>query len=371
MTNPTRRPTRRPTRPTRPGLVVLVLTLLATVGLAPLTARADDPSLRWVERPTGSTERFRGLSVVNRQVAWVSGTTGTVLRTRDGGSTWSDVSPGIVDGFDTSTLQFRDIEAWEGGRAVILSIGTGAESRIYRTDDGGRSWTTSFVNAEEVAFYDCLAFWDARNGLALSDPVDGKFRLQRTTDNGRTWSQVDPSGMPPALEGEFAFAASGTCLVTAGAQYAWIATGGADPARVLRSSDRGLTWTAAATPLRAGPTAGVYSLAFRNPRDGVAVGGAFDAETDGSDAAAWSDDGGQTWTASTDGVGGYRSGSAWLRRDHGVVAVGPTGSDVSWDGGRTWTVFDTGSFDSVECNSNGACWASGAEGRVALLARTR
>ncbi|MGH8940136.1 MAG: oxidoreductase, partial [Actinomycetes bacterium] len=77
-----------------------------------------------------------------------------------------------------------------------------------------------------------------------------------------------------------------------------------------------------------------------------------------------------SWTASEDGVGGYRSGSTWLRRGHGAVAVGPTGSDVSWDGGRSWTVFDTGSLDSVEC-ARSSCWASGEAGRVAVLARRR
>ena len=300
----------------------------------------------------------------------MSGTTGTVLRTVDGGQTWDDVSPGTVDGFDTSTLQFRDIEAWDEQHAVILSIGNGADSRIYRTDDGGQSWHTAFVNEEAAAFYDCLDFWDADNGLALSDPVDEKFRLQRTEDGGRTWSQVDPGGMPAALSGEFAFAASGTCLVTVGEKDAWIATGGADPARVLHSRDRGQTWTAAATPLRTGPTAGVYSLAFRNIRHGVAVGGAFDAPADGSDAAAWSQDGGASWTAATDPIGGYRSGSAWLPRSgHGVLAVGPTGSDVSWDGGQTWSTFETGSLDSVECTRDGSCWGSGEAGRVAGLTR--
>jgi photosystem II stability/assembly factor-like uncharacterized protein len=404
--------TDRTGRTTRPLATAAAATLLVTLAAAPATAhgrdhRDDDRrgdrgharALSWEDRPTGTTERFRGLAPVDRKVAWVSGTTGTVLRTEDGGRTWTDVSPGTVDGFDTSTLQFRDIEAWDDKRAVILSIGTGEESRIYRTSDGGRTWRTAFVNQEPTAFYDCMGFWNRRHGLALSDPVDGKFRLQRTTDGGRTWSTVDPSGMVPALEGEFAFAASGTCLITEFGRYAWIGTGGAEQARVLRSSDRGETWTAVDSGMRPGPTAGVYSLAFRTPWHGVAVGGAFDAPEDGSDAAAWSRDSGRSWTLADEEVGGYRSGSAWLasghkdddrkgrhhgrdargwRGDHdrhdrspGVLAVGPTGSDVSWDGGRRWTTFDTSSLDSVECTESGSCWASGEQGRVARLERSR
>ena len=69
---------------------------------------------------------------------------------------------------------------------------------------------------------------------------------------------------------------------------------------------------------------------------------------------------------------GYRSGSAWLPHERDVaIAVGPSGSDVTTDAGRTWSSFDAGSFDSVECASDGACWASGEQGRVARLVVSR
>ena len=75
-------------------------------------------------------------------------------------------------------------------------------------------WTETFRNTDPAAFYDCLAFFDDRHGLALSDPVDGKFRILATDDGGRSLAgRCRPTGMPAALAGEFAFAASGTCLV--------------------------------------------------------------------------------------------------------------------------------------------------------------
>jgi hypothetical protein len=52
-----------------------------------------------------------------------------------------------------------------------------------------------------------------------------------------------------------------------------------------------------------------------------------------------------------------------------ALAVGPTGSDVSTDGGRNWRPFDTGTFDAVQCAPDGSCWASGAKGRIARLIR--
>ena len=351
-------------------LIAVVAAIVSTtpgVAAAASRARATASPVAWQDRPTGSTERFRGLAPVSAAVAWVSGTGGTVLRTADGGSTWADLSPGVVDGFDTSKLQFRDIQAFSASTAVILAIGTGIDSRIYRTDDGGLTWRTTFVNAEPTAFYDCLAFFDRRNGLALSDPVDGKFRLQRTTDGGRSWSLVDPAGMPAALDGEFAFAASGTCLVTARGGNAWIASGGGAIARVLSSTDLGATWTATATPMRVSETGGIFSLAFRNPKQGVAVGGDFQAPTDGTDAAATSRDGGLTWSLARHALSGYRSGVAWLPGGaRSLVAVGPTGSDVSRDSGRSWSPLDSGSLDSIGC-ARGACWGSGDAGRVAVL----
>jgi photosystem II stability/assembly factor-like uncharacterized protein len=325
----------------------------------------------WKLTPTGSTARLRGLSAVSRRVAWASGSEGTVLRTVDGGRSWTPVGPAGV-----AELQFRDIEAFDSRRAVALSIGPGEQSRVYRTTDGGRTWTESFRNLDPLAFYDCMAFFDDRHGLALSDPVGGRFRIASTSDGGRSWRILPDAGMPAALPGEFAFAASGTCLVTAdrgrhhgrAGDHAWFATGGDAIARVFRTSNRGRTWTVTNTPVPSGPSAGIYSLAFRDPRHGVAVGGDFAAPTSASDAAATSRDGGRTWTVAPAEPGEYRSGSAWVPRSRRtVLAVGPTGSDVSVDAGRTWRRFDTGSFDSVDCARDGACWASGEAGRVAAL----
>jgi photosystem II stability/assembly factor-like uncharacterized protein len=352
------------------GIVAMAATTMSAPAVADSKSR---PTLSWEDRETGSDEQFRGLAAVSRKEAWVSGTEGTVLRTTDRGQTWTDVSPGVVDGFDTSVLQFRDIEAWRHGRAVIMAIGDTPDAmRILRTDDGGETWTTTLVNTAPAGFFNCLDFWNARRGLLVGDPVDGTFVIHRTTDGGRTWTQLDAAGMPAALAGEYNFAASGDCLVTAGGKHAYFGTGGAD-ARVFATHDRGDTWTVADSGLRAGPTSGVNALDFRSPRHGVAVGGDFDAaaRTDGTDAAARSRNAGATWNVADSALGGYRSGVEFIKRGHGVVAVGITGSDVSWNGGRTWTTFDTGSFDTIDCSKNNGCWASGADGHVAVLKLTR
>ncbi|KAF4915611.1 Ycf48-like protein [Colletotrichum viniferum] len=329
------------------------------IGISPRHA-----NLTWEILPTGSKQQFRGLSPVSDKIAWVSGTNGTVLLTTDGGASWSSVGPSLAP--EDAELQFRDVQAFSAEKAVILSIGEGADSRVYITNDGGASWTQTFGNEEAAAFFNCVDFEDEERGLAVSDPVDGKFRLIETVDGGKSWEIVDSSGMAPALEGEFGFAASGTCISTAAGRW-YLASGGVDPGRVFRSAD-GHNWDVSGSAVAGGASAGVFSVQFKDNLNGIAVGGDFNVANGSAYTSSWSEDGGATWTASEAFPGGYRSGSSWAPGLCNVaVAVGPSGSDVTVDGGRTWRTFDTGSFDSVECLSGRVCWASGSGGRVGRL----
>ncbi|WP_399497472.1 WD40/YVTN/BNR-like repeat-containing protein [Streptomyces sp. P17] len=343
-----------------------VVCAAALAALTAVPAQAHEPS-HWELKDTGSpTVRFRGLAAVDRDTAWLAGSSGTVLRTTDGGASWHNVSPP-----GAGELQFRDVEAFDARRALVLAIGEGEASRVYRTEDGGATWTEAFRNTDPRAFYNCMAFFDRRHGLAMSDPVDGKFRILSTADGGRSWTVLPSDGMPAALEGEAGFAASGQCLVTAGPKDVWLATGGAARARVLHSADRGRTWTAADTPIPAGdPARGVFALAFRDRAHGLAVGGDYRPDQTSPSAAARTTDGGAGWRPATTPVPAYRSGVAWLPHSRSAaLAVGPTGTDLTTDGGRTWRTVDTGSYDTVDCTADRACWAAGEKGRVARLER--
>ena len=240
--------------------------------------------------------------------------------------------PGTVPG--ASALDFRDVHAVDAETAYLLSIGAGEQSRIFKTTDGGATWATLYVNKDPKGFLDAIAFWDADHGLALGDPVDGRFVILTTDDGGKTWEPTPPEGMPPALPGEGAFAASGTCLVVQGDGHAWFATGGAKVSRVFRSTDRGRTWTAHETPVMAGtPSSGIFSLAFHDADHGVAVGGDYKEPGETGNVVALTEDGGRTWRLPKgQGPGGYRSAVAVRaghagphpggRRPHGVGRLG-------------------------------------------------
>lgn len=338
--------------------------ILATALLAGTQAGQE---LLWRLQSSPSGERLRGVSAVSDRTAWVSGNRGTVLRTVDGGLTWTAIAVP-----DAETLDFRDIEAFDDSIAYVLAIGPGERSRIFKTTDGGRNWSLQFKNLDPTVFFDAMAFWDARSGIVMGDPKNGSFVIVRTFDGGETWIDVPARQLPPALQGEAAFAASGTCLTTYGRNHVWFGTGGGAQARVFRSTDRGLTWQVAHVPVAAGsPSAGIFSLAFRDAQHGVAVGGDYRQERRAGDNLAVTRDGGATWLR-VDSVQlpGFRSAVAFVggaaRRP--IVALGSSGSEFSLDDGSTWTDLALEACHAVSFAPSGATgWAVGEDGRIVKL----
>lgn len=333
--------------------------------------RADETRFGWpLLTPQASrTERqLIAVHAVSEDVAWAAGAGGTFVVTRDGGKTWRSAT---VPGADS--LQFRDVHALSDRVAWLLSIGNGTDSRIYRTVDGGRNWGVQFINRDPRAFYDCFAFWDETTGIAFSDNVEGVFPLLRTTDSGDEWRLISSpadsarSPLPRATPGEGAFAASGTCVATVGASDAWIATGAGAAARLLHTTDRGLTWSSVPTPMVAGTsTTGHTSIAFRDARHGLAVGGDVGDLDSRTDNVIRTEDGGKTWRP-----GGALTFSgpahvvAYLPREGGVaVAAGPRGASWTGDDGSSWFPLDTLNYWGASFVSRKAGWLVGSKGRI-------
>jgi photosystem II stability/assembly factor-like uncharacterized protein len=321
-------------------------------------------SAQWFPQQSGVSNRFRGVSAVDDSTVWASGTKGCVVRTTDGGSHWVSVS---VPGADS--LDFRDIHAVDVNTAYVLSIGTGISARIYKTVNGGSSWKEQFRNSDSKLFFDAFAFWDKTHGIAMTDESEGRIHFVATTE-GEHWNDFIPRQLPPSLPGEGEFAASGTCIVTWRSRHIWVGTGSGPEARVFRSSDRGESWAVSSTPIRHGAqTKGIFSLTFADSLHGAIVGGDYQKEQEADSSAAFTTDGGATWTLSTNNPSGYRSCVVVV---HGIsprllVAVGPSGSDYSKDFGRTWTPLDTLGFHAITTAGHGAAWAVGEKGSVAKL----
>jgi photosystem II stability/assembly factor-like uncharacterized protein len=339
----------------------LVIIFLSTVVFAQSTPKAQ---------VSHTSESLRGVSVVSQKVAWASGTHGTYLRTNDAGANWVASSvPGA------EALDFRAVVAFSADEAFLMSAGPGDQSRIYHTVDAGQHWSLQFTNTNPKGFFDSMVFWDRTHGLVLGDPIPddtGKLKFElMMADDGQNWRAIPPANLPPALEGEGAFAASNTCIailpsaslrevsgqaehdpashnpaqhdpfkspVTSSAPRIksvpaldpniWFATGGST-ARVFHSADRGESWQVSETPIVHGPdSAGIFSIAFRDAMHGVIAGGDYKRSDQDGPNLAFTHDGGKTWAVSTIHPQAYFSAVAFdkqVRREYpdAIFAVNP------------------------------------------------
>jgi photosystem II stability/assembly factor-like uncharacterized protein len=343
------------------GVVALINPLASVPPSAPAPGQ-DEPTV--TVQQSGTLNRLQAISPVTPRIVWASGLGGTFAVTTDGGETWR---AGVVAGAET--LQFRDVEGVSSRVAYLQSAGVGIDSRIYKTEDGGVTWTLQFQNDDPNGFYDCFAFWTQKHGIAMADSVGGRFPVILTTD-GTTWRDIGDQ-LPAALPGEAAFAASGTCAATQGGQRAWLATGGSERARILATVDGGDTWAAYDLPIVQGtPTSGAFSVDFRDAFHGIVGGGELIAPADFLDNVARSADGGQTWQlAAPPTFPGAIYGLTYVRgREKTVVATGPAGVAWSHDEGDTWhEVPGLTGYWAVAFASPQAGWLVGTQGRIIKL----
>ncbi|MDB4533865.1 hypothetical protein N9242_03265 [Vicingaceae bacterium] len=346
----------------------IILAILITCSASSAQESDKQQSEHWRLQASGTKAQLRGLSVVDKNVAWASGSEGTVIRTVDGGKSWVDVTVP-----EANERQFRDIKAFSDKVAVVMQAGPNC--KFFRTENGGKSWLETFSDPREEIFFDAMSFWDDKNGIVFGDPIDGRFSMAATNDGGGSWSHIAPESRPKAEPGEAAFAASGTCLITRGKNEVWIGLGAAEKdetfrtTRALFSDDRGKTWSPRQIPIVRGETSGINSIAFVNADHGIIVGGDFNNPDDRSSVVAITDDGGKTWRKNSGEVpGGYRScvAVASLKGRSILVAVGINGSDLSRDFGNSWEPIGDTPFHAIEFTSDGKHgWAVGANGQVA------
>lgn len=203
-----------------PAGLIAAMILSGADGLAEPAASHSSPSAKARRTPrltpqqSGTTNRLQAISPVDARVVWASGVGGTYALTTDGGATWRGrVVPGA------GNLQFRDVQGVSAKVAYLLAAGVGTDSRIYKTEDGGETWSLQFENQDPNGFYDCFAFWSPKRGITMADSVNGRFPVIKTTD-GETWTDIGDQ-LPAALPGEAAFAAVSPALATEGRPGDW------------------------------------------------------------------------------------------------------------------------------------------------------
>jgi photosystem II stability/assembly factor-like uncharacterized protein len=238
-------------RPTRRDLVAGM-----TAGLAAGPALAGD-GLGGIRMPASVADsELRGLSPTGGKTYWASGSRGWLIRGKG-----ERQDPMRIIGAED--LDFRGLHAFDDHHVLAMSAGPGGASQLWRTKDGGKTWKRLAANQDPEGFWDSIAFVDQRRGFILGDPTQGRFTVLYTADGGETWARLPPEGVPPAADGEGAFAASNGCIAIGRHGQVAFCTGGAGKARVYLSLGGGGVFVALDTPILAdAPSRGAFAIAF-------------------------------------------------------------------------------------------------------------
>jgi photosystem II stability/assembly factor-like uncharacterized protein len=189
---------------------------------------------------------------VNSTTGYVSGETGKLLKTTDGGNTW--ISLGSFNK-DIMAMSFP-IDNQTGYLAT-------AYQRIYKTTDGGTSWNLQHDgNFPQASMADILFPFDSQTGFALSSTGgQSSSKILKTTDGGNNWTITD-AGTTSVLS-QISFPTPLKGYIAADGVY------GNNPSIFLKTTDGGSTWNSSPVPYGYSLT----SLCFPNGVDtGYVVG---------------------------------------------------------------------------------------------------
>ena len=306
-------------------------------------------------------------SAIKGDSIWVSGTKNSVFVSQNRGITWRDISVMPTDNLPDT--DFRDIALFNSNTAIVMGVGSGAESRLYKTSDGGTNWSLLYQNSDKEGFFDAIAFWDEQNGLLMGDPVDGYYLVKRTTDGGKTWRRISINNLPLMNENEGAFAASGNTLIVGKQGKAWLTTGGFS-ASVYVSTDFGESWSRQAVPLYdVTETSGGYGLALNTNEQVFVVGGNYkDRNSRYANMATFAQN---KWHQVSTGQNGLRTAMTCQKAT--CITTGKNASDISFDNGLTWEALSNQNYSEHNkgfytlASDKGLFIAAGADGKVALF----
>ena len=335
--------------------------LLSTFVLSALLANAQ-----WTNQnvPLPYEGYLDAVKMVDANIVWgttISVTGGTAadtkdfVRTIDGGATWTHGTINATPaGMRTSNIFPIDDQTCYAS----LYNPTAAGGKIYKTTNGGTSWTQVGTNmfTSATSFPDVVYFWDAQNGIAIGDPYGSplKYEIYLTTDSGATWTAVPAANLPTLTNAsEYGI----TNLYDAEDGRIWFGTTYGD---VYRSIDMGQTWTKSATGLPAYVTSSggrqdISVVAFTDSLNGIVA-----QINDVGYVVVNTNDGGLTWTTITPTGAFYPSDITGVPGSGKFVSAGSNGTfgfgtSYSDDNGLTWNSLDTNvshtSVDFIDANN--------------------
>ncbi len=332
------------------------LFFLLLIALVHQTARAQFFKVGAVKE--GRNSSIRGMSVVDDEVAWVSGSNGWIAKTADGAKTWQWMQ---IEG--CNELDFRDIEAFSADVAIVANAGSPAY--IFKTINGGKNWEKVYENHLPEAFIDGMDFSDKTNGTIYGDPIKGKMLLLNTKDGGKNWQDLINQININLIEGEAAFAASGTGIRYAAKNKLFIATGGKQ-SRLFTIKNNKVKNSIKIPVLQGLASTGVFSIAV-SKNNIIVAGGDYVKPKENQNISASSFDKGKTWVKPLKNLSGYKSCVEFISNKI-LIATGTSGTDFSLDKGLTWQNFDTKSFNVCKKAKSGKLiLIAGSNGKIGIV----
>jgi len=325
--------------------------LLTVLGLVTLgSAIAQTPSPSWTISQNASfsltSAGIRFMDAVDPNVVWVVGYDGTApsknynwySRTINGGTNWNSGS--ILP--DTNTYVLANLDGVDANTAWVSAYKKASQSQggIFRTTNGGTSWqnmTAPGMYTNTAAFTNIVTFVTPMIGITMGDPngAGNEFEIWRTTDGGNSWTKIPGANIPnPNSANEFGLV---NVYTKQGSSNIWFGT---NEGRIYYSNDAGLTWNVSTLPSTPQTNASVNDIAFSDPSNGVAY--VYNTSTTPATFEMYkTTDGGANWTAITPVSAnvGRNDISAIPGTTYFASAGAGTGNNIisySTDGGTTW-----------------------------------
>lgn len=299
---------------------------MPTASIGDVTVAPSNPNVVWVG--TGEPQ--------NRQSSPYGG---GVFRSLDGGRTWTDL--GLHETRHISRIAVHPTNPDVAYVAAVGHLwGPNEERGVYRTTDGGETWDRVLYRDPDTGAIDLVMdpndprtlyaamYQRRRTVFGFSASGDGSG-LYRSLDGGDSWTLLS-EGLPEGDKGRIGVDvfAGDSHLV-----YASIEAAGGEARGLYRSTDRGETWSRVSGN---NPRPMYFSMVRIDPNnaDRVYMGGV---------AFQVSDDGGRTWWE-RDGAEGIHVDhhALWIdpsNSDH-LVLGSDGGISSSWDGAQTWRQHD-------------------------------
>jgi photosystem II stability/assembly factor-like uncharacterized protein len=292
----------------------------------------------WTQQTSPITTSLVSVSAVSRQVCWMTGLSGGVVKTTNGGTTWTQANSGLA-GLNFYCLFARNAsECWLGQD----------DGKLWHTTNGGASWSVDTLIPTAI-FINVIHFFDSNTGFIQGDPALGQWRYYITTNGGANWT-LPPN--TPNSAGQEAGWNNSYCALDTG--HIWWGT---NSTKIWKGGLRGQFTSSQTSGLNS------FGVWFNDPGTGFAIMTA--ASPYPTTAMNKSVNGGVNWTATGYLPGGTTNygvrgipgtGYIWICTTNGIYRSTDNGSTFSSQYSSTSAVYH---LDFVDLGRGWACRANG------------